>query len=527
MRKSLSKILVSLAILLILCAYTLEAESKIISGENSNETSLHVLIANGQPADALWTEPSNLGLNLSEVGIGYMFNVTAWVNLTVSCFTWQGELSFNPAYFNATRAGYTGGSVSQFFAGHSTIPTSAIIDNVAGTVMLGESLLGADSRGPGAGSLFWTEFMLVAAPSANLTIDFVGVNSYVLDPDLNEIPIPNVYGTTIIISGTTPPPSTSVMFVAPSTLAFYTDSTFVGDKFNVTVWVGTSVDTFTWEVKMYFDSSQITAARAGYTGGSTSMFFQGHMTVPITPIIDNSAGYLIMGESLIGNDLRPAGNGSLIWVEFQIVAAPPSGGMLSSTLDINNPDTFLLDPNLNVVPTANYGATYSYQSVSPPVSQATVVIFPSVLSFDASTTSVGDRFNVTVFANCSGSTFAWQVKMLFDPTQIHVARTGLTGVGTSQFFAGHTTVATTPIIDNTAGLLMEAESLLGSDSRPPGGGSLFWVEFQIVAAPPAGGTLTSVLDINNPDTYLLDVNLAEVPATIYDATYSYTSTVGV
>ena len=515
--------------ILIMFSSTLETRSSLmpVGVSGGQESSL----ARNLVGDSMVTDPSNMVLNLSQVGVGYMFNITVFVNISVSSYDWQVELSFNPAYFNVTQAGYTAGATSQFFAGQTTIPVAPTIDNIGGTILMGESLLGAtEFRGPGAGSLFWTEFVVtVAPPTTNLTISIVPDNSFVEDTNLNEIPIPNVLGTNIeVVSSTTPPPTTNTMFITPAALNFYTNTTSVGTMFNVTVWVTTTVDTYDWQVKMFFNPSQITASQAGYTDGATSAFFKGHTTVPITPIIDNSAGYVLHGESLIGTtDAIPPGNGSLMWVEFQIIATPPTGGTLSSVVDINNTETFLQGPVGNQIPTANYDATYTYQSASsppPPSSQAIVTISPSVLSFNTDTTFVGDEFNVTVSVMCNVSSFAWGVQMLFDHTQINVINTGLTDVVTSQFFAGHTTVTVPPVIDNTAGVLMETESLLSGDSRPAGVGSLFWVEFEIVAVPSPGGTLSSVLNINNAETLLIDPTLASIHTIGVNADYTFQST---
>ncbi|NIO37656.1 hypothetical protein GTO27_08125 [Candidatus Bathyarchaeota archaeon] len=154
-------------------------------------------------ANALWTEPSEVEINNYTASPGDKFNVTVWLNLTDLSYVWQTQLHFNTTYFNITNHGYTAGSVSDFFEGHSTIPVSPIIDYVQGFVLYGESLIGADSREAGYGSLMWAEFNLTEVPDQNhLTINFstpYGGDTFILNPDLETVSMGEVGGTEIPI----------------------------------------------------------------------------------------------------------------------------------------------------------------------------------------------------------------------------------------------------------------------------------------------------------------------------------------
>jgi len=160
------------------------------------------------------------------------------------------------------------------------------------------------------------------------------------------------------------------MWVEPQALTFKTDTTSVGDKFNVTIWMNiTSKDQYSWQFKLYYDTTQLNATRAGYTAGLTSEWAThrtGGGTVPITPVIE--ANYVWTGESLMGDYYVPAGTcDSLAWVEFQIIAAPPMGGQLTSLLDINNTDTYTLDSSgITEIPITKYSATYTYTTDTTP-----------------------------------------------------------------------------------------------------------------------------------------------------------------
>src|SRR4030042_221950 len=86
--------------------------------------------------------------------------------------------------------------------------------------------------------------------------------------------------------------------------------------------------------------------------------------------------------------------------------------------------------------------------IQPPVS---MWIDPPTLNFTTGTTSVNDKFNVTVWLNTANDTisqqvFTWQLMLTFDPTLLTCTRTDYTGTGKSQFFGGLNTVPVSPII---------------------------------------------------------------------------------
>jgi len=149
---------------------------------------------------------------------------------------------------------------------------------------------------------------------------------------------------------------------------------------------------------------------------------------------------------------------------------------------------------------------------------------PPAVNFDSNNASVGTRFNITIWANMEANTFAWQVTITFDPGLLQEVATGYTGTSTSQFFSGHVTQPTPPVVDNTAGTVLLGESLLGTDAVATAqNASLMWTEFEISQAPGAtNGPFTSVLGINSTDTKFLDINVATIPTTKFDGAYSFT-----
>jgi hypothetical protein len=166
---------------------------------------------------------------------------------------------------------------------------------------------------------------------------------------------------------------TDSMWIEPETLIFRTNTTSVGDKFNVTVWLNITFDSYFWQVKMLFNPRQLKAVRVGYTAGATSnwaTYRSGGPPVSITPVIDNTAGYVLYGESLYGGNYVPAPViATLFWAEFQITSAPPEGGELTSILDITTTyprETYIGTPALECPPFTPHNAYYKFSSSVPP-----------------------------------------------------------------------------------------------------------------------------------------------------------------
>ncbi len=157
-------------------------------------------------ANAMWIEP----MNVTTANIGDKFNVTVFVNLTLKSFAWQVKLYFNSTFFNATKIGYTNGTKSNFFTEFSPIPVPPKIDNDEGYVLHGESLLGNDEKSPGFGSLIWIEFNMTQIPPQNHSAMYFstpyGVDTFILTPYIDLIPMESVDGINISVKPTGLPP---------------------------------------------------------------------------------------------------------------------------------------------------------------------------------------------------------------------------------------------------------------------------------------------------------------------------------
>ena len=227
------------------------------------------------------------------------------------------------------------------------------------------------------------------------------------------------------------PPPAPAFWITPETLSFDTNHYHVGDRFNATVWTNTLGPSYAWQVQVNFNVSQLNVVRADYTGVSKSLFYTGHATVGVSPSIDNTTGFVVHGESMVGIDQAAAGSGSLFWVEFTIMAAPVGDETLTSLVSVDsNPDnTFILDSDSNSVPGVGIGfATYSL-SYSPPVRDVAIID----VSFSNYRPKQGvDNVTITVVVLNNGTIHeTFDVTIAFDSTPIVTLNVFDLGVGSN------------------------------------------------------------------------------------------------
>jgi len=178
------------------------------------------------------------------------------------------------------------------------------------------------------------------------------------------------------------PHAADAMWVEPSAVTFSTDSTSIGQKFNITAWLNiTSADVYGYQVALLYNRTQLRGVRAGFTAGSTSEFMTGHQTQTSGPLIDTSYlgnGSVLTFESCKGSDYVPAPcEGSLMWIEFEILAAPGMGETLTSTFDIstNYPlRTWVQDYDLVKISITTYDSTYTFTSPTGPPTQYSLTV---------------------------------------------------------------------------------------------------------------------------------------------------------
>lgn len=125
----------------------------------------------GDPS--FWVEPTTESF-IPTAPVGTLFNVTVWGSCQDFTFAWGVELGLDPSLLQCVDVGFSGGTTSGLFAGHTTVSGGPIIDNTPlpeteGNILIGESLLGDDYINASFNSLFWVEFNVTSSPKPGQT----------------------------------------------------------------------------------------------------------------------------------------------------------------------------------------------------------------------------------------------------------------------------------------------------------------------------------------------------------------------
>jgi len=139
------------------------------------------------------------------------------------------------------------------------------------------------------------------------------------------------------------------MWIEPSTIDL-TDTTPIGYKFNVTVWLNVTNPTNSWQFYFVYDKQYLNASGLDYTGSGKSMWAG---TLPIDSVLPsfdhhNATHDLVMHGEVLKASAEKTGSGSLSWVEFEVIQKPPEGQTvtLHLRLDISGIfDSLAMDKN--------------------------------------------------------------------------------------------------------------------------------------------------------------------------------------
>lgn len=123
----------------------------------------------------------------------------------------------------------------------------------------------------------------------------------------------------------------------------------------------------------------------------------------------------------------------------------------------------------------------------------------------------GDIFNVTIWINLTQNSFAWQIKLDFNSTFFNATRIGYTNGNRSQFFSDYSTIPIIPKINNENGYILHGETLLGSDERSSGCGSLIWVEFKLLNDSLKNSLILNFSQPYGGDTFVMSPYLDIIP----------------
>jgi len=200
----------------------------------------------------------------------------------------------------------------------------------------------------------------------------------------------------------TEPHDANAMWIEPSSINLSTDVHSVGYKFNITVWLNVSSVSSTnkvvgaWQYVVTYNKSMLNATGTGYTAGAKSQFFENITSymppgAPAFKSLNATHNYVMHAESWLAGPKRVMGYGSLGWVEFEVMAAPPEGGVLTGLLDLRMtgvPKCKILDDAAGETSFNPYPCVYTFTSGLPPIP-------PPVARFSWSPTTpdVGETVN--------------------------------------------------------------------------------------------------------------------------------------
>jgi ribosomal protein S27AE len=478
-----------------------------------------------QLANAMWFEPSQIDLSTITISAGHRFNVTIWASCTVTCGGWQFWLVYENAYINATRAGYTAGSKSEFFENITTIPVTPVFkshDVTHNRVEYGESWRGlGDKRSPSRGSLAWVEFEVTGFPtdSCEATMEFyayTGSSRRTFLINATDSTKPNLDCYTCLIRLGPRRHDANALWFDPSVVDLDPLLIYPGYRFNVTVWANCSANCSGWQAWICYENAHINAVRGGYTAGNTSRFFQNITSICLTPMlqhVNTTHNGILFNETWIEiGDRRSPGYESLAWIEFNLTSIPTSAE--NNTIDFCERSglnvsrrTYLLDATGQML---DLNASLCFTRFPQIQNQVGAMLLDrSRIDLDRSFFPVGYRFNVTVSANCSFPCDTWQFWLVCETGYIIPIRAGYTAGGKSEFFQNISTISTNPKISNniTHNRIELGESWSGSGVyRGPGAGSLAWVEFEVNSFPANSYDVLMSFDAftgANPRTYMI------------------------
>lgn len=148
--------------------------------------------------------------------------------------------------------------------------------------------------------------------------------------------------------------------------------------------------------------------------------------------------------------------------------------------------------------------------------------------FYTSATTVGSRFNATVWVYEVTDLGAYQVYLCVNDTVLNITNAWLPTWDSQWVFNGKTTIKPAPAFydlddpdNNYTDCVKIGDTTIGQDSFT-GSGILAVIEFEIIRAP-TSGSIFSDLNIDNTDTYLLNDALSEIPTEKTSGYYEYSS----
>lgn len=150
--------------------------------------------------------------------------------------------------------------------------------------------------------------------------------------------------------------------------------------------------------------------------------------------------------------------------------------------------------------------------------------------FYDNTTSVGTRFNATVWVSNVTDLFSYQVYLEIDDSMLNITRVWMPTWDAQWVFYGKTVWSSPRLffdddVDGYVEAVLFGDTIMGGDQpRFTGTGLLALIEFEITKGPTPGINLFSALDISKTEpyaTYVLDSGSYEIPSTKTSGQYAF------
>ena len=193
----------------------------------------------------------------------------------------------------------------------------------------------------------------------------------------------------IIISKTNA--QTTAIFVDPASIQ--NEALTVGTTFTVNLNVADVTNLFTWQILMQFNSTVLSCENATYP--TAGYIFGGLNQIPVSPIIDNTAGTVNFGATLLTQ--VASGSGIMCTIAFKVLAVGHSALAFSTPYGA---DTFLLDDALNVMTASVTNGFFSNEGAPPPERHDIAI---TGLSFSNNSPKQNETIVITVIVKNNGT----------------------------------------------------------------------------------------------------------------------------
>jgi len=329
------------------------------------------------------TGDGNFTFDTKTTDVNYTFIANVTVFNVTELYSWQLNITWDPTMLDLLAMTLPPDHVFSNWT-YYTAPTNPDINHTAGYALWSVLSAAGQPSFNGTGTLVQLEFNITAVPdpgealTCNITIDTQGdFYSYLLDPEVNEIPftpINGAYKYEWIVE---------LKIINPLTgdgnFTFTTNEKEIGDTFIANVTVFDVGNLFSWQLNITWDPSVLNLVNATLPPDHV---FAGQPIYPTDVLVNNTSGDMLWFVGLAFGQPSFNGTGTLTQLEFNITGVPDPGEALTCNITIDTEGDFysyLLDPEVNEIPFTPTNGIFKYTwapsvlLISPTETQPTYV----------------------------------------------------------------------------------------------------------------------------------------------------------